>query len=125
MKPPNVCGQVHKLPREERSGFLLGWATGQLKSSPNFANVVATAAWESHSLWEAHTASPAAYLVQTLLQEAEEVADHIHVHSQELQAAFMQLQAEEDVQTLEGQVPQQIHCVARDRMGGALVRPVP
>lgn len=102
-----------------RSGFLLGWTAGQLKSSPDFAEVVATAAWESHSLWEAHTAGPAAYLVQTLLQKAEKDADHIHVHSQELQAAFMKLQAEEDVQTLEGQVPQQVHCVAGDRKGGA------
>lgn len=32
----------------------------------------------------------------------------------------MWLQREEDVQTLEGQVPQEIHCVAGDKWGGKL-----
>lgn len=57
------------------------------------------------SHWGAHPAGLPAHLLQTLLQEAEENTNHIHVCSQELQGAFEWLQREEDVQTLEGQIP--------------------
>lgn len=68
---------------------------------------------------------PSAHLVQTLLQEAEEDMNHIHVRSQELQGAFAWLQGKEDIQTLEGQVPQEVHCVAEDRRGGGLDKSIP
>ena len=41
--------------------------------------------------------------------------NHIHVCSQELQGTFVWLQGKKDVQTLEGQISQEIHCVAVDR----------
>lgn len=64
--------------------------------------------------WGAHSGHPA-HLLQTLLQEAEEGTDRVHARPQGLHGALVRLRTQEHVQTLEGQVPQEVHCVAGDR----------
>lgn len=117
------------------SGFLPGWTLEQLEALPeshwgaDLPLPVQTAQKQRPQLpgkaWARAIAGPPAHLVQTLLQETEEGMNHIHVHSQELQGAFVWLQGEKDIQTLEGQVPQEVHCVAGDTWKGGLGKPRP
>lgn len=56
--------------------------------------------------------SPSTHPVQAPLQEVQEDADRIHVDAHVLQRARPHFGSQEHIQTLEGQVAQQVDCVA-------------
>lgn len=132
-KTDRVCART----RAPVSQGLPSWTTEQPQKSPESprqadlhcamrtVKAATVAAWEGQSHWGAPTSGPSPHLVQTLLQEAEENTNHIHVGSQELQGAFAWLQGKEDIQTLKGQVPQEVHRVPEDRRGGGLAESDP